>query len=299
MLKKPEVKLLFLIRSDRLSLLEEFSSKLPQILTHRYQLKPLTAEKAEQAIALPAQLLNGGSTVFNSRPYEYSLESLRVLLDTLRPEKEDLDEIESSQLQIVCQELEKVAEAKWKATGKDVTIEPADFKGEEGIRQIINEFYWNQLEKLKQNQQLQLSDDDVNIVRGLIENELLSGNKRIIQSAARVRQVFAEVKPGVTRIGKKDKETFLIDELLDLRLIREEESHLGKVYEISHDTLVESIVKAGDDRRHKEQDKKLKEQQEELELERERTAKEMELRETAQQSEKLALAAKEEAEEAK
>lgn len=304
LLKKPAVKILFLIRSDRLSLLEVFSAKLPQILNNRYHLKPLRLENAEQAISLPAQLTESEDVAFKTRAYEYSIASLRVILRSLGDKKNG--EIESSQLQIVCQELEKIAEAKWNLTQQEITMEPEDFGAEKGIQKIIDDFYWNQLEKLKTNEKLQLTEKDIGVVRNLIEKELLSGNKRIIQSVDRVKEILRNVKPETAKVGDIAKEDFLADELLNLRLIREEDSHLGKVFEISHDTLVESIAKAREERIKEEQAALLQQQQAQLEKERQRTADEMRLKENAeaektkaQEAERSALQAKAEAEEAR
>lgn len=194
-------------------------------------------------------------------------------------------EIESSQLQIICQELEEIAENKFsinkteKGEVAEITIETSDFGGQAGIKEILNRFYWKQIDKLACDKELmQLEKEgrksaglpsatkyynskkystpaDNNVVvqiRILIENELVSGNKRIIQSETKVREFLQNVYPSVTQIGDRDKADVIIDKLLDLRLIREEDSHLGKVYEISHDTLLESVIKARAERRKKQ-----------------------------------------------
>ncbi|MBO9203854.1 MULTISPECIES: nSTAND1 domain-containing NTPase [Niastella] len=294
-LTKPPVKMLFLIRSDRLSLLGDLSIKLPQILSNRYHLKPLGVQKAEQAISMPAQLMNNEVIEFNTNPYEYSLASLKIILTTLSNKD---NEIESSQLQIVCQELEKIAERKRGNYDGEIVIEPDDFGGERGIKKIINDFYWNQLKKLQTNEKLQLSDGDIKVVRNLIENELLSGNKRIIQSAARVNEILCKTNPNKVKIDDVDKEVYLTDELLKLRLIRDEESHLGKVFEISHDTLVESIVEAREERKKKEQAEQLMQKNKELEEEKRRVEKEIRLKEKARTEREKALAAEQNAIEA-
>lgn len=55
-LQRKDVKLLFLIHSDRLNLMNEISERIPGIFNNRFQLKPLLKEKAEQAMVLPAQI---------------------------------------------------------------------------------------------------------------------------------------------------------------------------------------------------------------------------------------------------
>ncbi len=244
---KPMVKLVFAIRSDRLSQLDEVSKKIPGIFSNRYQLKPLKKARAEQAIALPAQLRQKGGKMFRSTAYEYSIESLRIILEAISNKQ---DEVESTQLQIVCGELESIAIAKNKGGADYMIIEPEDFGGKEGIQKILNKFYEDQLEKLRTDEELLLQDEDMKAIRHLIEDELLSNsNKRISQHADRVKGLLTGVKQDVTFISGVQKEEAIINKLLELRLLREDDSHLGKVYEISHDTLVESIIIARDKRK--------------------------------------------------
>ena len=296
------VKLLFLIRSDRLNLMNEISSKLPGIFNNRFELKPLLRAKAEQSIVLPAQIVSAGDNgrSFKMLPYEYSLDAIRVILDVLN----DKDgEIESSQLQIVCQELEEIALAKVDPENpKEITIEKRDFKGEEGVRNILNGFYHKQLDKLRRDKVLDLTEEDLNNVKIIIEDELISGSKRIIQSEERIRACIERIKPGVDTIDGSGKVDFIIDALLDLRIIREEESHLGKVYEITHDTLIESIAASRDARKEVErertiadQKKMLQEQQEKVELERERAEREASLKLKANAEREKAIVAEKEA----
>lgn len=246
--RKPAVKLLFSLRSDRLSYLDEISTYIPTILSNRYKLKPLKIDKVEKAVVMPAQLNNRNNILFKTSPYEYSIESLEVIINTLKNKN---DEVESTQLQIVCQELEQIAAAKNKNI-EDNALEPDDFNGTDGIKEILDKFYETQIEKLRANKNLSLTDEEIEIIRNLIENELIVDNKRIIQSAEKVTNILSRIKSSIFSIGIKKKEEAIIDELLNLRLMREDDSHLGKVYEIGHDTLVPSIVKARDRRKEKE-----------------------------------------------
>ncbi|MEP7251905.1 MAG: tetratricopeptide repeat-containing protein [Ginsengibacter sp.] len=245
-LEKPRIKFLFALRSDRLSDLDELSEKLPGIFNNRYQLKPLRKEKAEQAIALPALIRERSGRKFKSISYEYSPKSLEIILNTLSNNK---DEIESTQLQIVCQEMENIAVKKRESGGENI-IEPEDFDAGNGIKKIINKFYESQLTKLRNNKTLLLTNDDLEVIKNLIEKELLSvANKRTIQFAEDVREFLSKVKSDNPQKGNAKKVDAIINELLELRLIREEDSSRGKVYEISHDSLVESIAKARDKRK--------------------------------------------------
>lgn len=303
--KKIPVKLLFLIRSDRLNLMDEVFEKIPGIFNNRFNLKPLLKEKAEQSVILPAQIKSpdGSKEGYKTLPYLYDRNAVTVILDTLSNKD---GEIESSQLQIVCQELEQIAELKWKDKPAEVIITEEDFNGQPGIKEILNRFYWKQLDKLRHDPELNFSEKEIKTIRYLIENELVSDKKRIIQSENRVREIIRNINPDLSPGEDSEKMVdAIIGKLLDLRLIREEDSHLGKVYEISHDTLLESIIKSRDERMKSEREDKIKEQEELLAQEKQKSEQERKLkekareeREKAKEAERNALSAKREAEQA-
>ncbi|MEM0994297.1 MAG: hypothetical protein AAGI49_14755 [Bacteroidota bacterium] len=95
-----EVKVIFAIRSDRLSLLDRLSDEIPMILSNRYHLQPLQRKQAVEAITQPA-LLEGD---FSTAPFKYQADTLERMLDYLSNKDQ---EIESFQLQLICQHIEK------------------------------------------------------------------------------------------------------------------------------------------------------------------------------------------------
>jgi WD40 repeat protein len=256
------VKLLFLIRSDRFYLMKEVSKTITGLLNCTYELTPLSIDKAEQAIELPVQINlvsagEHGEKVFKTDSFRYDLDALKVILDTLSNKE---GEIESSQLQIVCQEIEDIAFTQSNTSGdtKFRTINAIDFKGAEGIKEMLNKFYSKQLEKLGGDKDLNFSTGEIRQIRIIIEDELVRNNKRVVQSEDSIREEIKKIKPSVTTIDGKDKIDLVIDKLLGLRLIREEDTHLGKVYEISHDTLLESIIQSKTDRLKKDRERKIR-----------------------------------------
>ncbi len=94
-------KVLMSIRSDRLSLLDELSTEIPTILRDRYHLKPLKIDQAKDAIIEPASLVGDSFLV---DPFKYQEEVLQEILSHLSNEN---GEIESFQLQILCQQIER------------------------------------------------------------------------------------------------------------------------------------------------------------------------------------------------
>ncbi len=259
------VKFLFAIRSDLLHYLNEMTTAIPAVLTtgNRFELRPLNRLNAREAIVEPARL--DGS--FSSPVFTYEEATLDDILTNLSSQKGD--EIESFQLQILCGEIEKKVVAKGAA---GVVVTPDYLGGAEGIKAILNNYYENSIGRLG-------DDSSKTLARHLIEDQLIADRKRI---GAAVETVTLPKE--------------LVEKLLASRIIRVSNTHLGDVFEISHDTLVDPIVKSRDARREREaaeraavekaeQEKIFAEQQARLEQERS-------LRESAEK-------AKYEAEEAK
>lgn len=96
-----EVKVLFAIRSDRLSLLDDLKEEIPLILHNRFHLRPFNREQARLAILEPAQLED---EQFTTPVFTYNPQTLENILNYLSNDK---GEIESFQLQLLCQHIEK------------------------------------------------------------------------------------------------------------------------------------------------------------------------------------------------
>lgn len=95
------IKVIFAIRSDKLSLMDGISDRIPTILHNRFHLKPLGQQQAREAIVAPARLKD---QAFVTPPFEYREDTLQMMLDYL---KDKNDEVESFQLQLLCQHIER------------------------------------------------------------------------------------------------------------------------------------------------------------------------------------------------
>lgn len=95
------MKIVLAIRSDRLSLLDELSYHIPGILQNRFNLKPLNQAQASEAMLRPASL---SDAAFDSPPFSFNAETLQKILRQLMNKQ---GEIESFQLQLICQYIEK------------------------------------------------------------------------------------------------------------------------------------------------------------------------------------------------
>lgn len=224
-----DVKALFVIRSDRMHLLDQLSDLLPGILQHCYELKALRPSDARDAIMLPAkaELKNAPADAW---PFGYEPAALDNLLGFLRDEE---GRIEAIQLQTLCQAFEK------KISGPGQRITAAD-TGADTLQKIIDDYYRTQL--------ADPSLGDPNIACRLIEDELVietGGGKgvRVTMHELSLLNKFADRNKNPE--AEKERLRHLLDALVDLHLLRREVgSRGGDTYELSHDRLIEPVLKS-------------------------------------------------------
>lgn len=214
---QPKIKALFSIRSDRLFELNDVSKSLPQILKHRYELKPLTKQGAECCIVEPAAR---EGRHFLRAPFTYSREALDEILDFLA---RNTEEVESTQLQIICERIEKMMPKREEKMPKREVVSK-DYNSVAGLSSFIDDYYNSRI--------LSIQDAaDRKLVTDLLENKMLFDNRKVVMIESQLLDYLQNRKN-------------LLAQLLDNRLLREDFFKGNKVFEISHDTLIESIVKA-------------------------------------------------------
>ncbi|MEO5997576.1 MAG: hypothetical protein ABIN89_12645 [Chitinophagaceae bacterium] len=220
------IKLLFLIRADKLKLLDDFSKKIPLILRNRFHLKPLSVKQAEQAILLPALL---PKNEFASPSFNFEEEAVTEICNYLKNEE---GEVESFQLQILCQELEKRIIDRYQKKEKSLWINREELGGETGMDNITKNYYTNQLQSIRDQQMRQKAIE-------LIEDKLIVENRRIsLPEILLVKEGFSKE---------------LLDYLLNTtRLIRVYNDRNARYFEISHDRLLPSILKLKQQRTEEE-----------------------------------------------
>lgn len=208
-----DIRIIFAIRSDRLSLLDRLSAHVPQILAQRYELQSLSPAEAREAIDHPAQ--KDGN--FATPQFEYAPAALDTMLAYLT--KGGAQPIESFQLQILCQSIEQYV-----ARSGDYYIEPGDVGDPE---QVFRDYYDNQI-ALIQDPAEQLA------ARRLIEEGLVyeKEQRRLTLFDVQIHENY----------GIHDD---LLRRLVDTHLLRAEPNlRGGYTYELSHDTLVTPVLKA-------------------------------------------------------
>jgi hypothetical protein len=264
--KKIEIKTVFAIRSDRLSLLNKLSDKLPDIQNTFYELLPLTYEQAQQAIENPARDNDPG---FDTPPFTFHQKAIDKIIYELSDGKKE--NIETTQLQIVCHRIEEIVAAKTADGPRQIEVEDLpEFKN------IFLNFYYDSLNLLQ--------EENRGNAKRLIEDELITNNQRISLDE---------------EICKKRLDNQELMVLVNTHLLRSEQNTFGRFsYEISHDTLVEPILESKKkyldeqekielENKQKEELRKLREQQEEEAREREEELRLIRIEQERKEKERL------------
>ena len=118
----------------------------------------------------------------------------------------------------------------------EIIVTDEYFGGEEGFNSILNDYYENTINDLE--------EEDRPRARRFIEEGLLLNGRRIGMTEGVEKEKF-------------DVDGELLSQLLDSRLIRAEITHLGRSFEVSHDTLVDPITRSYDKRARLEEEMRL------------------------------------------
>lgn len=240
-----DVHVLFVIREDRLSLLDNLRDRLPSILHKRYQLRALTSEQAREAIIMPAQL-DGAD--FSSPKFSFTEEALEKIIGELsQTGPSQKTSIEAFQLQIVCQHVESDV-----AAGKvaDYTYDGMpDIRPENlpDLSNIYEAYYNHQIGLLPAAMQ---EPAQKLIEEGLLFEDPLSGEGR---------RLSLDKDLLIRQYDLTGEREHLLTQLENTFLIRREANTLGGFnYELSHDTLIAPILQVRRERREIELVRELK-----------------------------------------
>jgi hypothetical protein len=219
---KPEIKVVFSVRSDRLSLLNSLTDRHPTVLQNFLELDALGRSQAQQAIENPA--LAPASLGFASPVFTYTKDALEKILENIASPQDG--KIESSTLQIICRYVEDEL-----VTHLGHTSISADLLGD--IADIFRQYYEGVLNKLTPIEREK--------AQHLIEDELIEDGRRNTLTDIYIKN----------RFGFDDN---LLRVLEASSLLRKERDATGRtLYEVSHDTLVNAIERVAAIRRESEQ----------------------------------------------
>lgn len=236
------IKIVISIREDFLGHLEKLSIKIPFIFTNRFRLESLKKATAKAAIIKPS-IKEIKNVEFESPQFTFSSEALESLLHFLSLKMADgklieTDEVEPIQLQIICRELEeRIVRGQILPIDGVITIRKNDLGGKVGMRDMLGNFYQKQLDNLQDH--LRIPSIQLQAVRNVIEAELISGKRRV--------PLDYHVITNKENVPKE-----AIDFLIKNKLLKIVNHQSNSLVELSHDTLVEPIIKSYEKRRNAE-----------------------------------------------
>lgn len=207
------IKNIYSIRADKLSLLNKITDKIADIQKTFYELTPLSTKQAEHAIIKPANKVDD----FDSLPFNYNAQAVSKIIDTLT--NQGSQNIEATQLQLICIEIENNVEEKQKQTLKNSVIEIKENELPQ-FKDVFLRFYEDSISKVQTQQQAK--------VKALIEDQLIRNNQRIL---------LDEI------ICKENVHHSTLKTLIGTHLLRAERNTSGRLsYELCHDVLIKPIL---------------------------------------------------------
>ena len=222
----PALRLVFSLREDYLGYLEETADWIPQILDQRFRLTPLSAEAAVEAMTGPAGI---DDTTLLTKPFVYKPEAVTTIINYLSQRftqtiTHTARYVEPFQLQLICTQIESHVVEQQQRTGSAVTVSLADIGGEAALKATLTDFYKQELRALPRRRQRRA-------VRRLCEELLVSHDGRRLSLDERE----------ITRQLRLSDDT--LRKLVDRRLLRTDQRADSQYYELSHDTLIEPILR--------------------------------------------------------
>ena len=148
----PAIHVVFSLREDFLGILEDGADRIPQIMDHRFRLMPLSRQSAADAMAGPAMLADPGLA---TQPFTFAPEFTDVVLDYLTTRTAGPSDIakrfvEPFHLQLICQRVEQVIDAKAYKARPPHAFDLADFGGKPALSYTLATFYTNAIRSISE-----------------------------------------------------------------------------------------------------------------------------------------------------
>ncbi|MDH4461122.1 MAG: hypothetical protein QE277_06855 [Flectobacillus sp.] len=273
--QKPEIKIVFAIRSDRLALVEDLKDYHPAILKNCYELRGLDKEGALAAVTLPATLPDIPQGTFKNPAFEVSSALAEQLVKELIDKN---NRVETSTLQIICWQVEDKfvpaimdGDTKFVLEFSDIDVDnDGHIRGD--IETVFNNYYRDTIETKVEEA---LRDKTFQ----LVEDVFVQNGQRIP-----FEQHYLVETLMVEQLGFPNRHVAqtTLDILREASLLKvEQDSQRRLLYELGHDTLVEPISRAAKLREEREEQKQVwiaaelaKEQAEQAQAEKEKAEQE-------------------------
>lgn len=220
--RPPELKIVFIIREDYLGILEELTGPVPTILEQRYRLTEFHEQQARAAIEDPArvEVEVEDEDLFTTHPFRYEPDVVSRMITFLQGRS---GIIEPFQLQILCRYIEQQVQQQQADGQHQVLVDESYLGDDRAMEKILQNFYGDAI------QSIALKGQRKRATR-LCEEGLLN------QQGQRLSLEEGEVK----RVYRVNAET--LDTLVDGRLLRKEPRLESFYYEISHDSMAQSVA---------------------------------------------------------
>ncbi len=244
------LKVVFSVASDHLSLLDKLKRSLPQIFKYAYELKALTELQAQKALEEPAK--KDGK--YSSPKFTYTDEAIKEILSYLKGRnKEGIEfeneDIETFQLQLIGQHAEEKIVSKKRKAESNAKLKSK--LGKQNVTPYAGKFEYTRKDLgepsdiLKKFYKKVIDDLDFrkrNNAKNLIENGLIINGNRVALSES---QIHRRYKVNEDTLGKLEDEHLLRSEF------KPKEGKLIQSYEISHFNLVKPIQDAVERRKRR------------------------------------------------
>ncbi len=215
--RRPEVKIALVLREDYLGSMQELTDRIPTILEQRYRLTEFNEEQARVAMEGPA-LIEDDFFTTNIFRYEQNVADQMI---TFLQGRGGI--IEPFQLQILCQYVEQQVRRQQNLVQSQILVDAAYLGDDLSMERILQRFYRDIVQRVPAKSQRKR-------VYQMCEEGLLNdrGHRLSIEESE------------LERAYKVNRKT--LDALVDVRLLRKEPRLESFYYEISHDSMAQSVV---------------------------------------------------------
>ena len=217
--RPPEVKIILVLREDYYGILQELIGPIPTILEQRYWLTAFNERQARTAMQEPA--LVPDEHLFTTKIFRYESNTINKMIKFLKGRS---GIIEPFQLQILCQYVEQQVRQRQANNQSQVIVDESYLGDGNSIQIIMKNFYKDSVQKIPTKRQQERTYQ-------LCEEGLLN------HQGQRLSLEEGELKKDY-RISSETLNT-----LVDTRLLRKEARLESFYYEISHDSIAQSIAK--------------------------------------------------------
>lgn len=234
----PEVRIVIVIRDDFVGQLRQFSDRIPGIFQDFFLIQPLTYEQGRAAVLQPSECRKMGLN-FRSPRLSWSDSELDTLLHfvsldaahqgdsigEMNDQWKARAKVDPFPLQIVCRHVEEAMTALEETTPgiEERRVPEGYLNGSEGLSAIVQDYYLESLAKLS-------APRAAKKVQHLFAEGLVSDGRRTLLREDEIVETY-------------DVSKRTLQELCEFRLIRSELIRGYPHYELSHDRLIEPVMK--------------------------------------------------------